>query len=258
MNQKNDKAEIDSWLKKSGEWTIRKVRQVVVNAIEAERQLSSQDTFNIPLHLIEAARITDKRKLLTILTTLHKKKIVKIWRKATDETITRNPDILNYSDTQIKIFPQKFDYLVSRLNELVGQYEKAKDKASTPNEIKIIECSGIKYMLSTCELSYENGKPRVVSPEIHEMKFLFSLYKRRGEVVEDKDIAKDVGIYSYKNLSENEKVKHEDITNQDFAEDTSTLRKELRTLLLSVGMPEKEFNSFIKRIAKKGYQLVCT
>lgn len=133
MTQVDYKIEIDAWLNHLRELETRKIRQIVVCALQAENQLSGQNTFNIPFHLFESARITNREKQKSILLNLHTRKIIDVSRKpngsneqqqlSTIETITDNPEVIYRPDTQITVFPEKFDYLAKRLDEIVKKYE---------------------------------------------------------------------------------------------------------------------------------------
>ena len=80
------------------------------------------------------------------------------------------------------------------------------------------------------------------------MKFFLFLYKHKGEACSFKDIAKEVGTPEY--------IDNPELENQDYTEEVSNLKRDLRTLLRSVKMPLIEFNKMIERIPKLGYKLV--
>lgn len=117
-----------------------------------------------------------------------------------------------------------------------------------PNEGEIIEHNGLTYNLRTCDLQYKNGKSTTASPQRREMKFFLFLYKHKGEACSFKDIAKEVETPEY--------VDNPELANQDYTEEVSTLRRDLRTLLRSVNMPLKEFDKMVRRVPKLGYKLV--
>ena len=112
----------------------------------------------------------------------------------------------------------------------------------------IIEHGGLTYNLKSCELRYKNGKSTTVSPEKREMKFFMFLYQHKGEVCSFKDIAKEIGTPEY--------LDNPELDNQDYTEEVSTLRRDLRTLLRSVKMPLTEFDKMIGRVPKLGYKLI--
>ncbi len=132
MNQEDYKIEIDAWLSQLRELETRKIRQIVVCALQAENQLIGQDTFKIPFHLFESARITNREKQKSILFNLHSRRIIDVSRKPNGsneqqlspiETITDNPEIIYRPDTKLTIFPERFEYLAKRLDEIVKAYE---------------------------------------------------------------------------------------------------------------------------------------
>lgn len=133
-------------------------------------------------------------------------------------------------------------------------FEKAlkniQETATTPTQEdgEIIKYNGLTYNLKSCELRYKNGKSTTVSPQIREMKFFLFLYKHKGEALLFKDIAKEVETPEY--------VDNPELANKDYTEEVSIVKRDLRTLLLSVGMPVKEFNKMIVRVPKFGYKLV--
>ena len=113
---------------------------------------------------------------------------------------------------------------------------------------QVIEHRGLSYNLMSCELRYKNSKAITVSPNKREMKFFLFLYKHKGEACSFKDIAKEVGTPEY--------IDNPELENQDYTEEVSNLKRDLRTLLRSVKMPLIEFNKMIERIPKLGYKLV--
>ncbi len=125
MNQEDYKIAIDAWLKPLRELETRKIRQLVVCALQAEHQMGGQDIFKIPFHLFESARIINREKQKSILSNLHHKKIIDVSRKTNSftETIVDNPEIIYSPDTRITVFPEKFNYLAHRLDEIVKGYE---------------------------------------------------------------------------------------------------------------------------------------
>ncbi|MDQ3098302.1 MAG: hypothetical protein M3Q44_00990 [bacterium] len=125
MNQEDYKIEIDEWLSHLRELETRKIRQVVVCALQAENQLSGQATFKIPFHLFESARITNREKQKSILLNLHHKKIIEVSRTVNNfaETIIDNPEIIYRPDTQVTLSSERFEYLAQRLDEIVKGYE---------------------------------------------------------------------------------------------------------------------------------------
>ena len=124
----------------------------------------------------------------------------------------------------------------------------------TPAKAGIIKCGKLIYDLDKCQLSYGN-KTITVSPETREIRFLRSLYEKRGMVKEHKDIARDAQLSSYAYLHVQCEQLHEEIKNKDLANDVAMLKRDFRTLVLSLGMPKNEFNSLITTITKKGYML---
>lgn len=141
---------------------------------------------------------------------------------------------------RIKIISQKlFEKALKTVQETI---------ATSTQDSKIIEHNGLTYDLKSCELRYKNGKPTTVSPQKREMKFFLFLYKHKGEACSFKDIAKEVETPEY--------VDNPDLVNQDYTEEVSTLKRDLRILLRLVNMPLKEFDKMVRRIPKLGYKLV--
>lgn len=147
--------------------------------------------------------------------------------------------------------------LKERYDKLIKEnhFEK-KDPQKFTEEKQTIECCGLFYSFSTNQLIYTGGK-KDISPETREMKFFITLYRRRGQTVDYKTIAKEANLQSYKYLSENGEVKHEDLHNKDFSPDVSLLRRDFREIVLSLGMSTEDFSKMIKTITKTGYKLIC-
>lgn len=131
---------------------------------------------------------------------------------------------------------------------------------STQKEDEIIEHGDITYNLKSCELRYKNSKSTTASPENRELKFFLYLYQHKGEACHFKDIAKVVQTAGYKSMTssdeEGESATHEELTDRDFTDEVSTLKRDFRTLMLSLGMPEKEFDKMIVRVPKLGFKLM--
>jgi hypothetical protein len=130
---------------------------------------------------------------------------------------------------------------------------------SVPEDDDIIKYGGLTYYLKSCELRYKNGKSTTVSPENREMKFFLCLYRNRGNVCHFKDIAKDVQTAEYKEMTspdeDGARTTHEELTDNEFTDEVSGLKRDFRTLILSLGMPEKEFKKIIVRVPKLGFKL---
>lgn len=128
-------------------------------------------------------------------------------------------------------------------------------KSGIVGKQSVLTYGNLKYSLSKCELSYKNQKPILISPEKREMKFFLSLYNKGGRVVEYKDIAKDADLESYKYLNKTCETPHEEIKNSDLSADVAMLKRDFRTIVLSLGMPKAEFNKLITTVSKRGYML---
>lgn len=130
-------------------------------------------------------------------------------------------------------------------------FDEATQEAITPHvseSSQVIEHRGLSYNLKSCELRYRNSQAITVSPNKREMKFFLFLYKHKGEACSFKDIAKEVGTPEY--------LDNPELENQDYTEEVSNLKRDLRTLLRSVKMPLTDFNKMIERVPKLGYKLV--
>lgn len=146
MSQEDYKVEIDKWLKNIDNWTSQKTWQVV-SALNSELQLRGQTVFKIPHDKFINARITNKNNLEAVLSSLHNKKIITVLRKLGDfppsddpddptgskwTTITEQPNIINFPDTQIRILIERFIYLRDKL------HDKVKKQSSISNKPVII------------------------------------------------------------------------------------------------------------------------
>lgn len=269
-------AKITKWLDTKEQWTLKKIWQVI-SALNSEWQLQDEKVFNIPHDKFERARITAPKDLEAILRNLHKQEIIRVSRKVAETpptndpnkpqgslwvTITDEPKIVHKSDTLIEIFPDEFVCLRDSLKKRVAYDSKENDKTkrdkgnTKKNKEKHIQCCGLFYSFQTNQLIYSGGE-KDISPETREMKFFLTLYRNKGQTVDYKTIAKEADLPSYKELSEDGEISHEQLQNKDFSEDVSLLRRDFRTLVLSLGMSADQFAKMIKTIRKQGYQIVC-
>ena len=132
--------------------------------------------------------------------------------------------------------------------KLFGKATQEINKKPNQEDNQIIKHNSLSYNLKSCELRYKDGKAITVSSNKREMKFFLFLDKHKGEVCPFKDIAQEVGTPEY--------LDNPELDNQDYTEEVSTLRRDLRTLLRSVKMPLAEFDKMIERVPKLGYKLV--
>jgi DNA-binding response OmpR family regulator len=122
------------------------------------------------------------------------------------------------------------------------------------SKTKAIIAGKLSYDLDKCQLKYGN-KTETITPESREIKFLRSLHNRAGMVVKYKDIARDANLQGYKYYHENCGESHEEINNQALSDDVAMLRRDFRSLVLSLGMPDSEFKRLITNVTKRGYML---
>lgn len=130
-------------------------------------------------------------------------------------------------------------------------FNEAIQKVAAPHVLgdsQVIEHHGLSYHLRSCELRYKNNEAITISPNKREMKFFLFLYKHKGEARSFKEIAKEVGTPEY--------LDNPELENQDYTEEVSNLKRDLRKLLKSVKMPTAEFDKMIQRVPKLGYKLV--
>lgn len=144
--------------------------------------------------------------------------------------------------------------LVVAFNVNEKKLKKSSSIGAVSTKAEIIKCGKLIYDLDKCQLSYGNKKT-MISPESREIRFLRSLYEKRGMVKEYKDIARDAQLSSYTYYHVDCEYPHEEIKNKDLANDVAMLKRDFRTMVLSLGMPKEEFNSFITTVTKKGYML---
>jgi len=178
MTQENYQLAIDAWLKSLRELETRKIRQLVVCALQAEHQMGGQDIFKIPFHLFESARITNREKQKSILANLHHKKIIDVSRKTNSftETIVDNPEIIYSPDTRITVFPEKFNYLAHKLDEIVKGYE-AKPTPTHQQRKQKIEWRSDFHWENTKFVFSDYGSIEFISPDRRKLfKSLFKIF----------------------------------------------------------------------------------
>lgn len=122
-----------------------------------------------------------------------------------------------------------------------------------------VSYKGILYNLKSYELKYKDGQAMTVSPENREMKFFLYLLRNRGIVCHFKDIAREIPTAGYKSMTSPDEdgvaTTHEELLDRDFTDEVSGLKRDFRTLMLSLGMLKKEFSKIIIRVPKLGYKL---
>lgn len=154
---------------------------------------------------------------------------------------------------KIRITDQK------QFEAIIETHQKVADTQLLKNESEIIDYKGILYDMKSCELRYKKGQSTTVSPENREMKFFLCLYRNRGNACHFKDIARDVQTAEYKSMTSPDEdgvaTTHEELTDNEFTDEVSGLKRDFRTLILSLGMPEKEFKKIIVRVPKLGFKL---
>lgn len=93
-------------------------------------------------------------------------------------------------------------------------------------------------------LQYKNNKPKEITTEQDEIKFLILLMKADA-ILEYKVIAKQLEMNCY----------HDEVTNSDVAREVNFIRRNLVTILKDVGMTDKDIGSMILTKRKVGYKL---
>lgn len=123
-----------------------------------------------------------------------------------------------------------------------------------------INYKGICYNTKSYELRYKDCQPTTVSPENREMKFFLYLFRNQGTACHFKDIARKIPTAGYKSMTSPDEdgiaTTHEELLDRDFTDEVSGLKRDFRTLMLTLGMPKKEFSKIITRVPKIGYKLV--
>jgi hypothetical protein len=162
-------------------------------------------------------------------------------------------DSFKLKDCRFKINMNRLMVLDPLLTNL-GQEEKSVEKLLPQKEIS---CCDLTYDISTCELSYKNGKKIEVGSETDEIKFFLMLFSNKGHVVDYKIVAKELNIRYYKKLIDEQKYSYNEIENIFLTKEIGDVRKKLRKHARKAGMPEKEFNTMIANVSRRGYKLRC-
>lgn len=164
-SEEDYKAEIEMWLAGKSERTLRRMWRLV-RALNYEWELRDQDRFPVPHDKFDREKISNANDQKIILTNLHNKKFISVFRKvgetlASDdpnktsgslwEPITDDPEIIHDAKTQIEIFPLKFKQLVSQLKELTTKKEA--NEAETQEHTKQ-STEEIKSPLATDEIEW--------------------------------------------------------------------------------------------------------
>ncbi len=93
-------------------------------------------------------------------------------------------------------------------------------------------------------MQYKNNKPKEITPEQDEIKFLVLLMKA-DTILEYKEIAKELEMNCY----------HDGVTNSDVAREVNFIRRNLVTILKDTGMSDKDIKLMILTKRKAGYKL---
>lgn len=146
-----------------------------------------------------------------------------------------------------------------KFEETVKDNHEAVVTSLTTGKEAIVNYKGVWYNLKSYELKYRDGQTMTVSPENREMKFFLYLLRNRGMVCHFKDIAREIPTAGYKSMTSPDEdgvvTTHEELLDRDFTDEVSGLKRDFRTLMLSLGMPKKEFSKIIIRVPKLGYKL---
>lgn len=105
--------------------------------------------------------------------------------------------------------------------------------------------SQIHLDLNKATLKYKNNDPVDISPMTNEVKFLKLLLLKEGDVLENLDAVKELGLAI---------PDHSD-TNTSYNRNIGDVRKGLKKLLLRCGMNDDEFQEVVKCVEKVGYKL---
>ena len=92
-------------------------------------------------------------------------------------------------------------------------------------------------------LQYKNNKPKEITTERDEIKFLILLMKT-DTILEYKVIAKQLEMNCY----------HDGVTNSDVAREVNFIRRNLATMLKDTGMTDKDIGAMILTKRKVGYK----
>lgn len=111
----------------------------------------------------------------------------------------------------------------------------------------MLECNGLVLDLKRGTIKYKTNPPKEISVDNQAVRFLILLMQNKGDIIEYKNIAKELQLNFY----------HDGISNEDAAEDTRYLKRDLHSLLRNIGMPDDDFKFFITTQKNVGYKLNC-
>lgn len=132
--------------------------------------------------------------------------------------------------------------LIKEIQAYVGGSEK-NTTAITKDEI--LSYGDLSLNLDKATLQYRDSKPKGVSTETNPIKYLRLLMVKDGSVLPNVEAVKELKLTS---IEDGDK-------NTDFSGQISTLRRDLITLLVEVGMVKDEATKLIESVAKVGYKL---
>lgn len=204
--------EIDQWLERKNEETLKKIRQVVL-VLNSEWQLRDEDTFKIPIEKLVKDWVDNERELEAVLSNLHNRKIIEVSRKLGETpptndlnkpqgsiwaTIIDQPEIIRREDTQIRLFTKKFDYLVNKLHTIAAESGNAEKTIPTTQQ----SSTGIEWQEDfqwhgNDFVFGDYGKATFVSPDRKKLFRLLTDAKGHWVTVQKmvKETEKDEGTY---------------------------------------------------------------
>lgn len=208
--------------------------------------------------------IIKRKKFEGWVTTLHSYLIprLKEFASGNEASSNRNNDQLSeemksFYENQLLELNKRYEELIAQISLQTSNTPRVPKESTNSTNEDLIKCAGLTYSLGSNVLKYQKGKEIDASPETREMKFFLTLYNKRGQTVDYKELARAADLQSYKDAVGENEVAYEELENSDFSEDVSLLRRDFRSMVMSLGMPDKVFSKMITTIRKKGYKLVC-
>jgi len=110
---------------------------------------------------------------------------------------------------------------------------------------KIIELNGLTLDLTKATLQYKKSPSFEISPTSQEIRLLLLLASHKNQVMEYKDLAKELDLNCY----------HEKVENKDVSRDVQFIKRDLTKILGKAGMMKAEINRLILIKTNVGYKL---
>ncbi len=149
--------------------------------------------------------------------------------------------------------PQNTILLLSELDDVIKKHkirnvnveDYYRSKSKKYKQEKVFTCGDLLLNLKETKVIFKKYNPVPIQPHNQEIIMLKMLMERKGKVVENKQVAYEIGLASPNQNKENE----------DFADDIKHIKRKVVKILEKAGMTKKEIDTMIGSRRNIGYIL---